>query len=142
MKNKAKSRTNNDAELFDLHKVPDSAIIEDLRKNISILEVEQGKLNAYILELEDKIQKQADSFAKEISSIQKKHIIELRECKELNDNISKEERKELKKELVYNSMLSNLKSQNTKLSNKLKISRTSNNELHSIIAKLKNQIET
>ena len=127
-----------DVELYDLFKVPDAAIIKELRKNISILATENGKLNAYILELETKIKNQKKSFNKEILSIQTKHT---KECQELDNKVSKEERKEIKKELVYNEILSNLKAENTKLKKQFKNCKMSNNELYSLVAKLKNQIE-
>ena len=129
-----------DVEKYDLLKLPDAVIIKELRKCISVLETENGKLNAYILELEDKIKKQKKSFDREILSIQKKYDKELKACQELNSKVSHEERKDIKKELVYNELLSKLKSKIKKQEKQLKDCRLSNDQLFSTIAKLKNQI--
>ena len=128
-------------EIYDLLKVPDSVIIKELRKSLSALETEKGKLVAYILELEDKIKNQEKSFHKEILSIQKKHTRELKECQELNNKVSGEERKAIKAELVHTEILSSLKSKNAKLKRQLKDSKISNDQLYSLVARLKNQIE-
>ena len=130
-----------EVEKYELHKVPDQGIIQDLKKNISTLEVENGKLNAYILEIEDKMEKQRKYFNMKYLSMEKRFKKELQASQELNSKISKEERKEIKKELVHNEMLSKLKKENEKLKKQTKNSKASINNLFSIIAKLEKEIE-
>jgi hypothetical protein len=130
-----------EVEKYDLHKVPDDVIIKEMRKTISGLEVEIGKLNAYILEIEDKMSKQRKSFNIKYLYMIKKLAKELQASQELNSKVSKEERKEIKKELVYNEILSALKKENEKLKKQAKNSKTSNNHLFSIIVQLKKELE-
>ena len=127
-----------DVERFDLFKLPDSMIIKELKKIVKVHEVEKGKLNAYILELETKIKKQEKLFKHEMLTMQNKHAKELRECQESNEKISNEERKELKKELIHNKILSGLKTENTKLTRQIKQLRESNEQLCMVIARLRN----
>jgi len=130
-----------EVEKYELYKVPDQGIIQDLKKNISTLEVENGKLNAYILEIEDRMEKQRKYFNMKYLSMEKRFKKELQASQELNSKISKEERKEIKKELVYDQKLSALKKENEKLKKTAKNHKTSINNLFSIIVKLNRELE-
>ena len=89
-------------EKYDLLKVPDEVIIQELKLRIKQLEVESGKDKSYIQELEEIVSK-VNSYKKKLleSTIELNHLLQTQE--ELR-TVIKEFRSEKKFESRYNKL--------------------------------------
>ena len=89
-------------EKYDLFKVPDEVIIQELKLRIKQLEVESGKDKSYIQELEETVSK-VNSYKKKLleKTVELNHLLQTQE--ELR-TVIKEFRSEKKFESRYNKL--------------------------------------